>query len=240
MDGYNLLSKEEQIELFREYVGAMKTSYESARQANLDYVVCIPVWLNKLEDTLLEELIKEGCSYVQLMNYSKTNMISNINEEVVFAKKYNKKIENIAEFQIPGPHEVTENDTFYNDGLEAGINSFKEIDENYNYDLLTYSFHYYKPVLELYKKLNINNNEQQEINQKIDNEINNEINNEIEKKENLGKNNTESNLNDSVDNTKAKGIIPKTGEENNKIILTILIVSIVICVIELIKIHLKK
>ena len=69
------------------------------------------------------------------------------NEEII--KKYNKQIENIAELQIPGPHGVTDDITFYNDGIEACYNKFEEINEEYNYDLLTFSYHYYKPVEKL-------------------------------------------------------------------------------------------
>ena len=263
LDIYHSLSKEEKIQLFREYVSAMKTSYECAKQSDLDYVVCIPVWLNKLDEGLLEELIKNGCSYVQLMNYSKTNMIENISEEVAFAKKYNKKIENIAEFQIPGPHEVTDNDTFYNDGLEAGISKFKEIDDNYNYDLLSFSFHYYKPVLELYQKLNIDNNNNNSNNNnsssnneqvsenKTNQEVNQITNQVIEKNENINemktnttnKTNTINNMkneNSIIDNTKATGTIPKTGEESIVFVMFALIVSIVISSIKLLRIKMEK
>ena len=252
LDGYNSLSQQEKVQLFRDYVTAMKNAYVSASAANLDYVVCIPVWLNKLDEGLLEELIQNGCSYVQLMNYSKNNMTTNISEEVAFAKKYNKKIENIAEFQKPGAHEVTNNETFYNDGLEAGINKFQKINEYYNYDSLTFAFHSYTPVIELFNKLDLSNNEQEKNNN--DNNVNNSNNTE---NNNIQKPNTESkedqkeevketqkqNSNkvveeNNIDTTIATKNIPQTGE--NRYIVIGLVILAIIGIVSLVKTISKK
>ena len=240
LDGYSSLSKEKQVELFGKYVNAMKNSYLVAKEANLEYVVCIPVWLNKLDDSLLEELIKNGCGYVQLMNYSKTNMVQNIKEEVTYAKKYNKRIENIAEFQIPGLHEVTENDTFYNDGLEVGMNKFKEIDDNYNYENLTFSYHYYKPVIELYKNLNLDNKKDEEPEQPKEEpkqENIQEKNNEVKQDEKKQNDIVTSKVLNNIDNTKAEGRIPQTGEQS-MIILALILFGLLNCFFYIIK--LKK
>ena len=69
LSGYSQMSKEEQTQLFSSYVNAMKLAYQYANQYRIKYVVCIPVWLDKLDKSELEELIKDGCDYVQLMNY---------------------------------------------------------------------------------------------------------------------------------------------------------------------------
>ena len=251
LDGYSSLSKQEQVQLFRNYVIAMKNAYTSAKAANIEYVVCIPVWLNKLDEGLLEELIQNGCSYVQLMNYSKNNMTTNISEEVAFAKKYNKKIENIAEFQKPGLHEVTNNETFYNDGLEVGINKFQEIDEYYNYDSLTFAFHSYTPVIELFNKLDLSNNEQEKNNN--DNSVNNSNNTEnnniqepnIESKEDqkeevkeTQKQNSNKVEENNIDTTIATKNIPQTGE--NRYIVIGLVILAIIGIVSLAKTISKK
>ena len=167
-------------------------------------------------------------------------MTQNISEEVAFARQYNKKIENIAEFQIPGPHEVTDNETFYNDGLEAGINKFQEIDEYYNYDSLTFSFHYYTPVIELFNSITIENNKEepkQENNENNTNNTNNNVNNnEItnetkEEKEIVTNKEEKSN----IDNTKAGGVIPQTGE-TKYVVFGLLFVIATIGIVSLVKI----
>ena len=55
----------------------MKTTYTYAKEKNQKFVACIPTFYDKLNESCLEEIIKEGCDYVQLMNYEKANMIEN-------------------------------------------------------------------------------------------------------------------------------------------------------------------
>lgn len=150
---YAHASQLERINMLKNYVSSMKTAYEYGKTKNLKYVACIPVWYDLLDSDSVEELIKDGCDYVQLMNYAKKNAITNIEKEVEFAKKYNKDIESIAELQIPGPHEVTDDITFYHDGLDACTARFGEIDQAYNYEKLTFCYHYLNPVLELAKDI---------------------------------------------------------------------------------------
>ena len=150
LDEYKNGTEEEKLALFDKFVSTMKEIYEYAKTKNLKFVTCIPSWLNKLNEEKLEELIREGCDYVQVMNYTKDGMLDNISEEVEIAKKYNKKIENIAELQIPNDYNgVTDAETFYNDGIEACLEAFKQIEEKYQYSNLGYSYHYYVPIVEL-------------------------------------------------------------------------------------------
>ena len=158
LESFRNLTNDEQIEVFSNYVNAIKEAYVYAKNYNLDFVVCIPVWLDRLDINLLDSLIKDGCDYVQLMNYTKSNMVESIAEEVEIAKKYNKKIENIAELQEPGNHGVTNEISFYNDGIEACNNKFIEIDNYYSYSLLTFSYHYYKPLISMIEEINDTNN----------------------------------------------------------------------------------
>ncbi|MBE6160909.1 MAG: hypothetical protein E7158_01635 [Firmicutes bacterium] len=173
LDNFRNMSNEEQVAVFNSYVNAMKEAYVYAQNFGLEFVVCIPVWLDRLDINILDSLIKEGCDYVQLMNYTKSNMIESIQEEVEIAKKYNKKIENIAELQAPGNHGVTNEISFYNDGIELCNNKFIEIDNYYNYSFLTFSYHYYKPLIDM---MEIDNNNRYNIKLKAKNEEGQNIN----------------------------------------------------------------
>jgi len=146
---YENASEEMKANMFKEYVDSMKSAYSYAKEKNLKYVACIPTWYDLLNEEQLENLVKDGCDYIQLMNYEKENMVKAMAKEVELAKKYNKPIESIAELQPTGYNGVTDDITFYNDGVEACIEKFKEIDQTYKYDLLTFSYHYYNPVEEL-------------------------------------------------------------------------------------------
>ena len=149
-DAYLNGSEEDKQALFSEYVDFMKTSYNYAKQNDLKFAVCIPNWYDNLNEQKLEELIKDGCDYVQVMNYEKSGMTDNISKEIELAKKYSKTIENIAELQAPNDVNGVTNDlTFYNDGIDACIQKFDEIQNTYQYNKLGFSYHYYIPAVEL-------------------------------------------------------------------------------------------
>ncbi len=152
----NLTTDEERISMLQNYVNVMKNCYNYSKEQNQKLVACIPTFYDKLNESCLEELIKDGCDYVQLMNYEKANMIENMSKEIEFAKKYKKHIETIAELQKPTENHggITEEITFFKDGIEKCFQKFEEIDNYYNYTDLHFCYHYYNPVLEL---LNDNN-----------------------------------------------------------------------------------
>lgn len=146
---YEQASQAKKVEMYEDYVESMQIAYEYAKIKNLKYVACIPTWYDLLDVNQTEKLIKDACDYVQIMNYEKANMDSAIDKEVELAKKYNKPIENIAELQKTGPNGVTEEITFYDDGIEACNEKFDAIDKKYEYEKLSFCYHFYNPLLEL-------------------------------------------------------------------------------------------
>lgn len=149
-DEYKNATSDGKKEVFAQFVSVMKENYQYAKSKGLNYVICVPTFLDSLDVAKLEELIKDGCDYVQVMNYTKASAVTDIEKEVELARKYGKSIESIAEVQAPNEeNKVTDEITFYNDGLDACINKFKEIGNQYNYSKLGYSYHYYKPLVEL-------------------------------------------------------------------------------------------
>ena len=147
---YKNATNEEQVEMLKEYVDFIKECYKYAKTKNLQLANCVPTFLDQKSETYLEDLIANGCDYIQIMNYTKSDMLNAIDKEVEIAKKYNKKIENIAELQIANDYNgVTDENTFYTDGILRCIETFKEMDEKYSYNLLGYSYHYYLPVKKL-------------------------------------------------------------------------------------------
>ncbi len=147
---YRRANYHRRVQMLREYVVFMKEVYSYASSKGLKFVACIPTdYDNYLSVELVEELIANGCDYVQLMNYTKETMIQDMSKELELAKKYNKPIETIAEVQKPGENGVTEAITYYYDGIDVCKNKFKEIESTYQYKDLNYSYHYYDPVVEL-------------------------------------------------------------------------------------------
>lgn len=123
-----------------------------AKSKGLRVIVCIPSWFDKSHYEQLEKLISKGCDEIAIMNYSREGEFKNIKNEIYLAEKYEKDISCIFEFQKPGKHGLTENETYYNLGLEKAKENFEKILNGYKYKRLNFSYHYYKPIKELLRK----------------------------------------------------------------------------------------
>lgn len=128
-------------------------AYASAHKQNLHVIVCIPNFYDaiRLQDPL-ESLIESGCDAIAVMNYDKTDEISQIAGEAHLAAKYRKTLINITELQKPGYHHLTEQNTYYYDGIQAVEENWEQLKQAYPDIRLGFSWHYLKPALELLGK----------------------------------------------------------------------------------------
>lgn len=128
-------------------------TYESAHKQGLYIIVCIPNFYDaiRLRDPL-ESLIESGCDAIAVMNYDKRDEISQIADEAQLAAKHRKALINITELQKPGYHHLTEQNTYYHDGLQAVEESWEQLKQAYPDIRLGFSWHYLKPALELLEK----------------------------------------------------------------------------------------
>lgn len=149
-DAYrNATTTEEKIRIFNQYSETMLEQAEYAKTKNLEYVICLPVWLDNIDKTILEKLYSADNITIELMNYEKNGQIDNIKTEIELARKYNKNITTIAEL---GNSSETEQ-TFYNDGIDICIEKQNEILEYYDYSKLGKAYHHYTPIVELLEKV---------------------------------------------------------------------------------------
>lgn len=151
-DEYQNGTTERQKELFKTYTTNNKKACDYANKLGLEYSMALPVWLNKLDIEVLEELMNYNYDHIAFMNYYKETVMENIDEEVEIAKKHNIKIVSISELQDPSKGSVGEEDTFFNDGLSKCMETLKALKEKYAYDKLGISYHYYVPLLDVLKR----------------------------------------------------------------------------------------
>ncbi len=151
-DDYQAGDTDRQIELFKKFTENTKKCCDYANNLGLGYSMALPVWLNKLSQEELENLMNYNYDHIAFMNYYKETIMENIDEEVEIAKKHNIKIVSIAEVQDPRKGTVGEEDTFYDEGLQTCINTLNDIRQKYNYENLGISYHYYKPLLDLLER----------------------------------------------------------------------------------------
>lgn len=134
------------------YVENSKLAYKAAHEAGLLVEICIPYYWDSAYEYYdeLEDLIANACDRVVVMNYYKKNKEAvHISNELELCKKYNKPIINATETIPAGQHGLTENNTYYNDGIDAIETMWNSLDGFFQYDKLGYAFHYLDIIIEL-------------------------------------------------------------------------------------------
>lgn len=133
-----------------QYVANCILTYGKAKEENLAVIVCIPNFYDRTGlDGQLENLIRDGCDGIAVMNYNKRDEAGQISAELELAREYGKGILHITEMQQPGYHNLTENNTYYEDGFEAVLGSWDKLKEQYSYKRLGFSWHYMRPCLQI-------------------------------------------------------------------------------------------
>lgn len=135
------------------FVSGMKEAYALAQDYGLEVIVCIPFhYDNKGQQKGLEELIKNGCDSIAVMNYYRGAEVKNIATEVELASKYGKGLITIYELQKADGNSVKEINTYYNSGLAALERSYQNVLEAYPNQTISIAYHDYKALKEVLKK----------------------------------------------------------------------------------------
>lgn len=134
---------------FNVFVISMKETYNYAKDNNLEVILCLPNWLDKVSKESLETLIKECCDEVAIMNYNRSDEIVAIEDEVRYAQDVNKPIHCIFEFQDIGQHGLTENETYRYEGIGKAINNFNKLKKYYGNATIYLSYHYLDSIIEM-------------------------------------------------------------------------------------------
>ena len=153
VEPYCLMDFEENADKYMaQYIKNSKLAYEAAHEAGLLVEICIPYWWESSYGYYdeLEDLIANACDSVAVMNYYKKDKEAyHIEHEVALCKKYNKRIINITETIPPGLHGLTENNTYYHDGIDAIEEMWNTLDGYFQYDKMGYAFHWMEVIIEM-------------------------------------------------------------------------------------------
>ena len=138
------LSQEDRV---NQCVENYKTVYALAQQHGIKVEACISYKLDDYGFTAqLEDLIANGCDSVAIMNYYKKNTeADNIRYEVELCARYGKELINITETQPVGSHVMTEDETYFNDGLHAVEEMWRSLEAEYS-GTISYSYHYLESI----------------------------------------------------------------------------------------------
>ena len=132
---------------FAAYVEQMEALYQYAHSAGLEVVQVIPVFYDRTDEDLFRYFVEHCCDELSIMNYNKSTQISGIETEVALCRALDKKIETIFEtMAYSESHGVTEEITYFYEGMEALQAKRQEILETYDYENLTTSYHHFPTV----------------------------------------------------------------------------------------------
>ncbi len=136
-------------QLMADYLTGMESAYEYALENQLEFWVCIPTFYDAVDKDMLEELISNGCDGVAVMNYNRRDEYGQIAMETGFAREYGKGIICIYELQKPGNHDLEDENTYANEGMEALWQSSKRLERQFGYERMRFAYHYYRPLKEM-------------------------------------------------------------------------------------------
>ena len=132
------------------YLSCMENGYAFARDHELTLIACIPYHYDDrgLTDEL-ERLIDKYCDEVAVMNYCCGSEIPSIETEAVLAARYDKPLHCILEFQEPGVHDLTEDLTYRNKGIEAAKETWAQVEAAYPDHTHIRDYHWTRPIREM-------------------------------------------------------------------------------------------
>lgn len=135
------------------YVSGMVKAHEWAEDNSLLLIVCIP---RHYDDQglveQLETLISMGCDEVAVMDYECGMEVERIETEALLAIRYGKPLHCILEFQEVGKHGLTENKTYYNKGIEAAREVWRQVDAAFGEAELIRDYHWTEPIWDMLER----------------------------------------------------------------------------------------
>lgn len=134
----------ERDEVMHQYGKVVQIAYTHAQKYGFDLVLCIPYYLDDLgylED--LEDLMPY-CDELCIMNYLKKDEWGQIAAEITLARQYDKPVMVLYELQKPGSFDLTAEQTYYEDGIQAVEQSFARLQKQARGVQLKYGFHEYQ------------------------------------------------------------------------------------------------
>ena len=139
--------------LMQRYVQGTCAAYAQAQDAGLELLVCIPYFYDTKGFTAeLEQLAAEGCSGLAVMNYYRGKEAEHLRTEAELARRYGKRLLTIYELQPPGSHDLTDQNTYYQAGLDALADNYRALRRNFWRQRVDYALHSYPVLCELSEK----------------------------------------------------------------------------------------
>lgn len=132
---------------FEAYSAKMQAAYDYAHSNGLDVVQVIPTHFDSIDSAAFASFATNCSDELSLMNYDKAYQVDSISGEVQISRDLGRKVETIFEtMPYNENYSVTENNTYFYEGYEALKDKWSQIEQRYDYDDLTVSYHHLPTV----------------------------------------------------------------------------------------------
>lgn len=140
---------EESTKLFSKYIDVMREAKEYAASHELKVIQIVPTFYEEVDKELFDTFVLECCDELSIMNYDRRYAKEAIQYEVEFCRQHEIPIETIFEtMPLSKEHQVTEDLTYYYDGLEILQSDFRKLQKVYGKEL-GMAYHHYSILREI-------------------------------------------------------------------------------------------
>lgn len=140
---------EDKQQVMQDWYRALYAGKQLAERYGVRVMLCIPRWLDAVNAEVLEAMLRDCCDEVAIMNYDRRDTLEGIIPELELARQYARPVVCISELTEPGIHGLTENNTYYNVGLEALHNTWVQLQQSCPDNDLRFAYHHLTPLTEL-------------------------------------------------------------------------------------------
>lgn len=158
------------------YQQTMYEVYEYCKANNFELALVVPFWLdNGIDPTIVTDfhkIVTDLCDDYVCMNYNKNSYLTAMDVEMEYAMETNKYIYSVAECQpVNDTWGVTENLTYYSDGLDVLWSHWKNLNNRYGYNKLGFAYHDFNNAMKVWtEELDITEGVMQSVSFDVDSE----------------------------------------------------------------------
>lgn len=136
--------------IMKSFTENLQYAYSLAKSYQLKVILCLPYYFDQLGFYAeVETIIAEALDELAIINYYRGKEVEHLRFEAELSLKYNKPIQTIYELQLPGKYGLTNQNTYYNQGLEALYRNYKNLKAAYGSQTISLSLHEFKSFKEL-------------------------------------------------------------------------------------------
>lgn len=144
--------EEDKHQVMELWYQSLRQGKELAERYGVPMMICIPRWLDVVDEKLLEQMLRDCCDQVAIMNYDRRDEAEGIAVEMSLAVRYSRPVVCITELTEPGNHDLTEENSYYYESLNAVSQSWERLEEKYPDATLRFACHHLEPLIQMMER----------------------------------------------------------------------------------------